>query len=187
MKRIIISVTYSLIIALLFVSCFSESNNSGRRVYPEEMIISPNIQKEFENYDPDFFCNMNTEELKLYSLGDYYILQSVLCGPMGRGSNFFYYLLVDKNFSKDMFFMSLSNERKNFWLLRNTLFVDLWDYDEEAYWNNEYYFCDSCDFMLIHTRQSPYAFSLDTLNKETVRTTLKDIKSYYGDGAIDRL
>ena len=181
---------YLLLIVLLVFSCVpartgghehqyeERINDSKDSLYPEEMELYPSLKIQLENYDSGYFQYMDTKKMKLYSLGDYYIMRSNLTGPTGRGSNYFYYLLVDKRFSKDIFSISLSRETKNIWLSKGLLFINILDFDDEAYCNGEYYICDSCDFSLIHTRQSSHSFSLDTIGYEKRTIMWKDIETY---------
>ena len=177
-NKTICNLCYSLTV-LFFFSCTPVKNGTrDEKLYPKEIEINPEMGKKLENYDPDFFCYMDTEEMKLYSLGDYLIFQSVLTGPTGRGSNYYYQLLVNKDFSKDMFFMSLSGEIRNVWLSKDTLFINLLDFDDEAYYNGEYFLYDSCDFVLTRTKKSTSSFSLDTIDTKKIRIMWKDAVTY---------
>lgn len=166
---------YCLFLVLLFFSCVSEGMDKCGKTHPVEIELSPAIRKSFETYDPSFFCYMDNDKMELYCLGDYYILKSILSGPTGRGSNYYYYLLVDKSFSKDVFFVSLSGKVENIWLSEDTLFANLLDFDDDAYYKGEYNVYDSCEYVIIHTQQSSSTFSLDTINEEKVRIRLKDV------------
>ena len=164
--------------AIILSSCVSARNYFDDIMSPTEEKISAEMTKKLDDYDPAFFDAVDTEQMRMFSLGEYYIFQSILRGPTGLGSNFYYYLLVKKDFSKDIYFMSLSREIKNIWKKGNSLFIDLLDFCTESYFDGEYSYCDSCVFISFHTELSTSSFSLDTISSEKQYLSWGDIKSW---------
>lgn len=167
---------FFILIVLFFVTCTSKRSADDGMMYPEKMNLNNGLINKLENCDYDYFNNINLEALNLYCLGDYYLFQSTLCGPTGRGSNFYYYLLVDKSFYREFFFASISNEIKNIWISEDTLYINIWDYDDETYFNDDDQLGDSGDFVFIQSRFCSNSFTLYTITYEKKRLRWKDIK-----------
>lgn len=178
MKNCIAPTRIICFMAIILSSCVSARNYSDDIMSPTEEKVSAEMTKKLDDYDPVFFDAVDTEQMRMFSLGEYYIFQSILRGPTGLGSNFYYYLLVKKDFSIDIYFMSLSREIKNIWKKGNSLFIDLLDFCTESYFDGEYSDCDSCVFISFHTELSTSSFSLDTISSEKQYLSWGDIKSW---------
>ncbi len=164
-----------ILIVLLFFSCRPERESNSGMMRPVEVEMTSEITKNVANHDIGI---IDIREMKLYALRDYYIAKSVLCGPTGRGSNYFYYLLYDKSFSKSMLFVSLSGDMNNIGLIGDTLFIDMLDFIDDAYYAGDYFQRDSCAFVCIHTKQLLSSFKLDTLSIDTVSLGWGDMHTY---------
>lgn len=175
MRKSLLHAKHCLLTVLLLFSCHFERNGANELLRPEEVEMTPEITEIMANQDLGI---IDIREMKLYVLKDYYIAKSVLCGPTGRGSNYFYYLLYDNSFSKSMLFMSLSGEINNIGLIGDTLFVDMLDFIDDVYYNGEYFQFDSCDFVCIHTKQLLSSFKLDTVSIDTVICDWGDVSEY---------
>lgn len=178
---------YSIIyigLMIFFSSCNSEKKNDGEIVYPQKETITYesviNIADKLEKNFPNSTFMLELREAKLYSLGDYYILQTVFCGPSGRASNYFHYLLFDKTYSKICRFHSLSDNMQNVWMANDTVFIDLLDYNIDDYYDGVYFEngIDTFYFSLNHTKLSTATFSHDTIFIERVFLTFKDVYNY---------
>ena len=178
---------YSIIyigVMILFLSCNSAKINDGKIVYPQKETITYksviNIADKLEKNFPNSTFMLELREAKLYSLGDYYILQTIFCGPSGRASNYEHYLLFDKNYSKIFDFHSLSDNIQNVWMVNDTIFIDLLDYNIDDYYDGVYFEddVDTFNFSLNHTKLSTATFSYDTISIEKVFLTFKDAYNY---------
>ena len=175
MRKSLLHAKHCLLTVLLLFSCHFERNGANELLRPEEVEMTPEITEIMANQDLGI---IDIREMKLYVLKDYYIAKSVLCGPTGRGSNYFYYLLYDKSFSKSMLFVSLSGEMNNIGLIGDTLFIDMLDFIDDAYYAGDYFQRDSCAFVCIHTKQLLSSFKLDTLSIDTVSLGWGDMHTY---------
>jgi hypothetical protein len=167
---------------ILFLSCNSAKINDGKIVHPQKETITyetaKNIANKLEKNFPNSTMMLELRKAKLYSLGDYYILQTIFCGPSGRASNYEHYLLFDKNYSKIFDFHSLSDNIQNVWMVNDTIFIDLLDYNIDDYYDGVYFEddVDTFNFSLNHTKLSTATFSYDTIKIDTVH--LRDIDVY---------
>lgn len=177
MKRILSNGFAVISVASLCISCFSLKND-GQIKYPTEIKKTMKIVKKIENIAPEYYSVMDIHRMKVYSVGDYYLVQSILCGPSGRASNYHHYLLTDKTYSKQIGFMSLSPAINNIWIDGDTMFVDLLDFIDEAYYNDEYANCDKCNFVLRHKKLITPSFVLDSITEERVILCWKELEMY---------
>ena len=177
MKRILSNGFAVISVASLCISCFSLKND-GQIKYPTEIKKTMKIVKKIENIAPEYYRVMDIHRMKVYSVGDYYLVQSILCGPSGRASNYHHYLLTDKTYSKQIGFMSLSPAINNIWIDGDTMFVDLLDFIDEAYYNDEYANCDKCNFVLRHKKLITPSFVLDSITEERVILCWKELEMY---------
>ena len=150
MRKSLLHAKHYLLTVLLLFSCHFERNGANELLRPEEVEMTPEITEIMANQDLGI---IDIREMKLYVLKDYYIAKSVLCGPTGRGSN-------------------------NIGLIGDTLFVDMLDFIDDAYYNGEYFQFDSCDFVCIHTKQLLSSFKLDTVSIDTVICDWGDVSEY---------
>lgn len=179
MKRILANVFAVITVASLCISCFPFKRD-GQIKYPTEIKKTLKIEKSIENIAPEYYRVMDVHRMKVYSLGDYYLVQSVLFGPSGRASNYHHYLLTDKTYSNQIGFMSLSPSINNIWIDGDALFVDLLDFIDEAYYNDEYANCDKCNFILRHKKLIASSFVLDNITEEEVSLGWKELEMYSG-------
>lgn len=163
---------------LLIMSCISLNGNDDKKIYPVEVRKTPEITKRIEDVAQAYFNVIDIDRMKVYSLGKYYITQSILCGPSGRASNYHHYLLMDGTCSKQIYFMSLSSEIKNIWIEGDSLFVNLLDFINEAYDNDEYPNCDKCKYVLRHMRLLTSSFVLETVTENVVYLRWGDLEKY---------
>ena len=148
----------------LLTGCYIFHSENSVKAYPAEVEVSPELRQ----FAWDSLPCYDMGKMKEYTLGDYRILRSILCGPTGRATNFQHYLLMDKEHTRKLYFMSLTDETKNIWMERDTLFVNLLEYDEEAYDNGVYLDQDTCPYTLLRLRLNPGTFSFDTLKTRTL-------------------
>ena len=177
---------YSIIyigVMILFLSCNSAKINDGKIVHPQKETITYEIAKNIANKLEKNFPNsthlLEMREAKLYSLGDCYILQATLL-PSGFASNFYHFLLFDKNYSKIFRFYTYSNEMRNIWMVNDTIFIDKLDYIEDdffdgVYWEDD---IDTFYYSLIHTKLSTATFSYDTISIEKVFLRREDAETF---------
>ena len=178
---------YSIIyigVMILFLSCKSAKTNDGKIVHPQKETITyeiaKNIANKLEKNFPNSTMMLDLRKAKLYSLGDYYILQTVFCGPSGRASDYFHCWLFDKTYSKICKVYSLSDNMQNVWMYKDTIFIDLIDFVDDDYYDGVY-FEDDIDtfyFSLNHIKLSTATFSYDTISIENVFLTFKDVYNY---------
>lgn len=178
---------YSIIyigVMILFLSCNSAKINDGKIVHPQKETITyetaKNIANKLEKNFPNSTMMLELRKAKLYSLGDYYILQTVFCGGSGRASGYEHYLLFDRTYSKIFDFHSLSDNIQNVWMVNDTIFIDLLDYNIDDYYDGVYFEddVDTFNFSLNHTKLSTATFSYDTISIEKVFLTFKDVYNY---------
>lgn len=177
MKRILLNFFVIISVASLCMSCFSLKRD-GPIKYPTEIKKTPDIEKKVGNVAPEYYSIIDIYRMKVYSLGKYYFAQSILCGPSGRASNYHHYLFTDKTYSKQIVFMSLSPVINNIWIDGDTVFVDLLDFIDESYYNEEYSNCDKCNFVLRHMKLITPSFVLDTITEEKVSLGWKELETY---------
>ncbi len=151
----------------LCISC-SPTKRDSHVKKPTEIKGTSDIAKKIQDIDPSYYSVIDVSRMRIYSLGDYYLAQSILCGPSGRASNYHHYLLTDSSFSKHTYFMSLSSEISNIWIDGDTVFIGLLDFIDETYYNSDYSNCDKCDFVLFKMKLSAPSFVLDTISEEKV-------------------
>lgn len=151
----------------LCISCFPIKRD-GHTKNPTEIKGISDIAKKIQDIDPSYYSVIDVSRMRIYSLGGYYLAQSILCGPSGRASNYYHYLLTDSSFSSHTYFMSLSSEISNIWIDGDSLFVDLLDFIDEAYYNGVYSNCDNCDYFIFNMKLSTPSFELDTISEEKV-------------------
>ena len=178
MKRIQLNGFIIIAAVLLNISCTHLSGDGDIKIYPVEVENTQEITKMIEDAAPSYFNIIDIYRLKVYSLGEYYITQSILCGPSGRASNYYHYLLMDKDYSKKAYFMSLSSEINNVWIERDTLFANLLDFIDEAYDNGEYSNCKKCKYAVCHMKLISSSFVLDVVSEEEVCLWQKDLDKY---------
>ena len=172
--------TYALIsFVILCIIMFVTTRDGGsERVYPsEEKDVSRFIGK-IEVINSPYLSAMDGYRMKVYSLNNYYILSSILCGPSGRASNYHHYLLTNSDCSKQVHFMSLSSSINNIWLTGDTVFADILDFIDDEYDNEMYFRCESCDYVLYHIRVPTSNFSLDTISEEKISLKWEDLKCF---------
>jgi hypothetical protein len=177
MKRTLTKGIAVITVASLCISCFS-FRRDGQIKYPTEIKKTLKIEKNIENIAPEYYSVIDIHRMKVYSLGDYYLVQSILFGPSGRASNYHHYLLTDKTYSRQIGFMSLSPAINNIWIDGDTMFVDLLDFVDEAYYNDEYANCDKCNFILRHNKLIASSFVLDIITEEEVCLGWKELEMY---------
>lgn len=166
MKQIfIISLT------VLFTSCF-HTKKQHDVIYPQNIEIS---NQTIQRVDSLMYC-MDYSKLKLYMLGDYYIFRSILCGPLGRASNYYHFLLLNNDFSNPVYVMSLSSNTNNIWIENDSLFIDLLDFVDEEYDSGICFDGDTSNFVLYHTCLSIPSFTIDTISENNVRLAWKDLE-----------
>ena len=169
---------------ILFCSCNSPKINDGKIVHPQKETITyetaKNIANKLEKNFPNSTMMLELRKAKLYSLGDYYILQTVFCGGSGRASDYEHYLLFDRTYSKIFDFHSLSDNIQNVCMVNDTIFIDLLDYNIDDYYDGVYFEddVDTFNFSLNHTKLSTATFSYDTISIENVFLTFKDVYNY---------
>ena len=169
---------------ILFLSCNSAKTNDGKIVHPQKETITyetaKNIANKLEKNFPNSTMMLELREAKLYSLGDYYILQTVFCGGSGRASGYFHYRLFDKTYSKICKVYSLSDNMQNVWMYKDTIFIDLIDFVDDDYYDGVYFEddIDTFNFSLNHIKLSTATFSYDTISIENVFLTFKDAYNY---------
>ncbi len=166
---------------ILFLSCNSPKIKDGKIVHPQKETITyeiaKNIANKLEKNFPNSTMMLELREAKLYSLGDYYILQTVFCGPSGRASDYIHCRLFDKTYSKICKFYSLSDNMQNVWMYKDTIFIDLIDFVDDDYYDGVY-FEDNIDtfyFSLSHTKLSTETFSYDTISIEKIFLGWEDV------------
>lgn len=162
----------------LCISCSPLKKDGRVMKYPEEIKLTSDIARIIQTNVPTYSSVIDICSMKVYSLGEYYLMQSILFGPSGRASNYHHYLITDNTYSKQVYFMSLSSEINNIWIDGDTLFVDLLDFIDEAYSNNGYTNCDKCDFVLYNMKLSASSFVLDTITKKTVGLGWEELKTF---------
>lgn len=158
----------------LLISCEHNPTSS----YPTPIQISDVGTRKVEALNPVFYSVIDLSRMKTYSIGEYVIFQSILFGPLGRSSNYNHYLLTDKGYSKQVYFMSISSAINNIWTSNDTVFVDLLDFDEETYYNETWLDDDSCKYILHHLFLSEPSFFLDTITREEVFLRLEETYIY---------
>lgn len=163
---------------VLCISCSPLKRECNVIEYPTAIKEKNEIEKKIQDVAPIYYGVMDVSGMKVYSLGDYYLTQSTLSGPSGRASNYYHYLIMDSAYSKQVYFMSLSAEINNLWIDRGTLYVDLLDFFDEAYYNDEYSNCNKCDFVLYNMKLSKSSFVLDTIAEEKVELGLEDLMTF---------
>lgn len=169
-------VTAHVFLGVFWVSCAPFKHEKLK--YPDEIQKRQDIIGKIEEINPVAFNVIDTSSSRLYALGNYFILKSMLCGPSGIASHYTHYMLMTKDFSHYDYFASLSSEIHNVWMSQDTLYVNLLDFIYSKYERGVYGICDSCDFEIIHMRLATSSFTLDTLEEEQVKLTWKDLKSY---------
>ncbi len=165
-------------VGVFCISCSSLKRECNVIEYPTAIKEKNEIAKKIQDVAPIYYSVIDVSGMKVYSLGDYYLMQSTLCGPSGRASNYYHYLIMDSAYSKQVYFMSLSAKINNLWIDRGILFVDLLDFIDEAYYNDEYSNCSKCGFVIYRMKLSKSSFVLDTITEEKVELGLEDLMTY---------
>ena len=175
MKRLKILNTIVFMISVLCVSCITSKKNY-EVLYPIEMEITPTLRNQLKTLIySEGFLGFNTNVMKLYSLGDYFILKSILWGPQGRASDYRYIILFNKYYTRYVWFQNLSSTIETIRIVNDTLFVDLFDYNNDDYYNGVYYECDTCKYEVYKAILSTDSFSLDTICKIDTLLAFEDI------------
>ena len=158
---------------VLLGGCRMPHGEACGKVYPTEVEVSPELRQ----FVQDSMSCYDMDKMKEYTLGDYRILRSILCGPTGMASNFQHYLLLDRGHTRRFYFMSLTDEMRNIWMEHDTLFINLLEYDSEAYDNGAYLDQETCPYTLLRLRLNPSTFSIDTLETRTIEMELSEVWS----------
>jgi hypothetical protein len=175
MKRLKIFNTIVFMMSVLCVSCIT-SKKKYEILYPIEMEITPTMKNQLETLIySEGFLGFHTRVMKLYSLGDYFILKSVLWGPQGRASDYLYIILFNKYYTRYVWFQNLVTNTETIRIVNDTLFVDLFDYNDDDYYNGVYYECDTCKYEVYKAILSTDSFALDTICKIDTLLALEDI------------
>jgi hypothetical protein len=175
MKRVIIFYVIVFMISVLCISCILSKKNNNV-LYPIEIEITPTMRNKLATllYSEDFL-GFDTNRMKLYSLGDYFILKSVLWGPQGRSSNYHYVILFNKYYTRYVWFQNLSSTIETIRIANDTLFIDLFDYNNDDYYKGVYYECDTCKYEVYKAILSTDSFTLDTIRKTDTLLALEEI------------
>ena len=162
-------------ISVLCVSCIT-SKKSNEVMYPVEIEITPTLRNQLETLiDSEGFMLFDTYIMKLYALGDYFILKSTLRGPQGRSSNYHYVILFNKYYTRYVWFQNLSSTIETIRIANDTLFIDLFDYNNDDYYKGVYYECDTCKYEIYKAYLSTDSFNLDTIRKTDTLLALEEI------------
>lgn len=145
-------------------------------MYPVEIEITPTLRNQLETLiDSEGFMLFDTYIMKLYALGDYFILKSTLRGPQGRSSNYHYVILFNKYYTRYVWFQNLSSTIETIRIANDTLFIDLFDYNNNDYYKGVYYECDTCKYEIYKAYLSTDSFNLDTIRKTDTLLALEEI------------
>ncbi len=145
-------------------------------MYPVEIEITPTLRNQLETLiDSEGFMLFDTYIMKLYALGDYFILKSTLRGPQGRSSNYHYVILFNKYYTRYVWFQNLSSTIETIRIANDTLFIDLFDYNNDDYYKGVYYECDTCKYEIYKAYLSTDSFNLDTIRKTDTLLALEEI------------
>lgn len=145
-------------------------------MYPVEIEITPTLRNQLETLiDSEGFMLFDTYIMKLYALGDYFILKSTLRGPQGRSSNYHYVILFNKYYTRYVWFQNLSSTIETIRIANDTLFIDLFDYNNDDYYKGVYYECDICKYEIYKAYLSTDSFNLDTIRKTDTLLALEEI------------
>ena len=162
-------------ISVLCASCIT-SKKSNEVMYPVEIEITPTLRNQLETLiDSEGFMLFDTYIMKLYALGDYFILKSTLRGPQGRSSNYHYVILFNKYYTRYVWFQNLSSTIETIRIANDTLFIDLFDYNNDDYYKGVYYECDTCKYEIYKAYLSTDSFNLDTIRKTDTLLALEEI------------
>ena len=162
-------------ISVLCASCIT-SKKSNEVMYPVEIEITPTLRNQLETLiDSEGFMLFDTYIMKLYALGDYFILKSTLRGPQGRSSNYHYVILFNKYYTRYVWFQNLSSTIETIRIANDTLFIDLFDYNNNDYYKGVYYECDTCKYEIYKAYLSTDSFNLDTIRKTDTLLALEEI------------
>lgn len=145
-------------------------------MYPVEIEITPTLRNQLETLiDSEGFMLFDTYIMKLYALGDYFILKSTLRGPQGRSSNYHYVILFNKYYTRYVWFQNLSSTIETIRIANDTLFIDLFDYNNDDYYKGVYYECDTCKYEIYKAYLFTDSFNLDTIRKTDTLLALEEI------------
>lgn len=148
----------------------------GEYEYPEK-IENHKCYCNSDDNVTEFLSYVDCEKLECYRLKRYHIYTSILKGPTGKASNFNHFLIIDTLSKRSITFMSLSSNIDNIYSCFDSLYVDIIDYTEDVFEDDEYFTKEEAPFYILHTLLIPSDCILQTITE--YKKKIKWIDVYY--------